>query len=351
MSYFNKYKDVEIALPDIHGRITGEYRMEAFKGYEFPQGSGIVWEIPFTRRVLAHWFENIVTDIGKEIYGNSGGGLNYCHVGTGNTPETATDAQLDAFVAGVALNTWTPAAQATPPYFAHGTYKYRFSPNFGGGNVNLNEIGVSSTITNGNLTSRALTVDSLGATKTVQVLSTEYLDCYYKRRNYPAHLVEATGAPTDDTGSIDVSGTPYGYTIRPMVVTLGGSGGGASQGWATGLNLEFGTAEGFGWNTPASGMAINESAALGAVTSVPSGSTSSIPSDGEGAYTPNSYQRELYWVYGISNANFSVGIGGLVVKTTLGAYQIVFDTPIPKVVGEVFTYYHNFIWDRKTTWV
>jgi hypothetical protein len=65
----------------------------------------------------------------------------------------------------------------------------------------------------------------------------------------------------------------------------------------------------------------------------------------------NSYQRELYWNYGISNANFTVGIGGLVVKTTLGAYQLVFDTPIPKVVGEKFTYYHNFIWDRKTTWV
>jgi hypothetical protein len=355
MSYFNKYKDVEIALPDIRGKIRGEYKMEAFKGYEFPRGSGIVWEYPFTRRVLAHWFENIVTDTGKEIYGNAHGGLDYCHVGTGNTPEQATDTTLGGFVAGVAVSTKSASAESTPPYFGSSTFKYRFSPNFGGGAVNLNEIGVSSTVTTGNLTSRALTVDGGGSPTTVSVLATEYLDCYYKRRNYPAHLDEATGAPTDDTGSIDVSGTPYGYTIRPCMVTQGGGTTlSSSSAWGSGMNYQFILAPGYGYSSSHYAHALDENAVLSAVTTAP-GTGSNRTNGGLEAYTPNAYQRELWYEWGIGSANFytgaGTGIGGLWVKNSLGMYQIIFDTPIPKVVGEVFRYYHNFLWDRKTTWV
>jgi hypothetical protein len=353
MSYINRIKDVEIKLPDIRGSFGGEYRLEAFQGVEFPKGSGNVFEFAGTRRVCANWFENIVTDIGLDLYGTGTGGLDYGHVGTGNTPESATDTALVAFVAGVEDASKTPAAQGTPPYFGHQTVKYRFPPNFGGGNININEVAVSTTVTTGNCTSRSLTKNSGGSPVSVPVLATEYLDLYYKRRNYPAHIVEATGAPDDLTGSIDISGTSYGYTLRPAMVTRGGSllvGTGA--GWGTGLGKEYTTTSGFGVSTSWKGVAYDESAALGAVTSVISADENASETDeGEGTYTGDSYARELWWQWDGDAANFDVGIGGLLLKTAMGAYQLLFDTPVTKIEAETFTYYHNFIWTRKETWV
>lgn len=352
MSYLNFIKDVEIVLPNIQGRVDGEYRMEAFQGVEFPRGSGNVFEFSGTRRLVADWFENIVTDLGKEFYGIETPGIQFCHVGTGNTPEAATDTQLVSFTAGIVYTDRTASAQGTAPYFGHDTRKYRFSPGFGGGDVNLNEVGASSTVTNGNLSSRSLTKNISGTPITIAVLANEYLDVFYKRRNYPAHIVEATGAPTDDTGTIDVSGTSYGYTIRPMQVTLGGNfTPSTSAAWGTGLNGGQVVGIGYGWNISSQARALDENMALGAVTAAPAGGTDASTTEGTGTYTNNSYSRELWYQWGIDDANFTVGIGGLAVKTKLGAYQILFDTPIPKIQGEVFTYYHDFSWDRKTTWV
>jgi len=353
MSYFNKLKDVEIELPNLGSRFGGEYRLEAFKGFEFPRRSGIIWEYPGTRRVALDWFGNIVTNIGLDFYGTNLFGMDFGHVGTDNTPELATDTQLGAFVAGVADSSQTAAAQASAPFFGSLTYKYRFLAGFGGGAVNINEVGVGRTVTTGNLSSRALTVDGGGSPATVPVLGDEFLDLFYKRRNYPAHIVEATGAPNDLTGSIDVSGTSYNYTVRPMMLTLGGgtSGSGSAWGWGSGLNSDFNSIEGFGFNTFMRGIALDETAVLGAVTGSPTGAASASTDTGRQTYIGSSNERELWYQWGEDNANFSVGIGGLVLKTRLGAYQMVFDVPIPKVVGQTFTYFHNFSWDRKVTWV
>jgi hypothetical protein len=348
------HKDVEIKLPNICAGLGGEYRLEAFQGVEFPKGSGNVFEFAGTRRVAAHWFDNIVTDTGLELYGTGAGGLNHGHVGTGNTPESATDTALEIFVAGVAkLSSLVTAAQGTAPYFGHQTGQYRFPPNFGGGNINVNEVAVSTTITTGNCTSRSLTKNVGGSPVSVPVLATEYLDLYYKRRNYPAHIDEATGATDDLTGSIDVSGTPYGYTVRPAKVTFGGTTASSSGwGWGTGINQEFITAPGYGVSTSVNGIAYDESATLGAVTGSIVADPGAGPSgNGEGTYTPASYSRELWWEWDGNRANFSVGIKGLLIKTGLGAYQVLFDDPIPKVEGETFTYYHNFMWTRKESWV
>ncbi len=353
MSHFNKYKDTEIRLPDIRASIGGEWRLEAFKGVEFPRGSGIVFEFAGTRRVALDWFENIVTDIGLENYGDGDDGLTNCHVGTGTTPELSTDTELDVFVAGTGRIDQTAGAQATPPYYGHQTCKYRFSPNFGGGNVNLNEVGAGNTVTNGNLSSRALTVDSMGDPVTVSVLVDEYLDVFYKRRNYPAHLVEATGAPADLTGTIDIGGTSYGFTVRPHIVTTGGGsiGSGAQHGWGTGLGLGFDRTFGFNFHTSSRARAHDNLAALGPVTGALLGNTAGDTGGGLGTYTPNSYQRECFYVWDIDTANFVGGIGGVTVKTRLGAYQVLFDSTVPKVQGQAFTYYHNFMWDRHTTFI
>jgi hypothetical protein len=245
------------------------------------------------------------------------------------------------------------SAEGTPPYFGTITFQYRFPPGFGGGDINLNEVAVATQITNGAISSRSLTKNSGGDAATVPVLADEYLDVYYKRRNYPAHIDEATGVPTDDTGSIDVSGTPYGYTIRPSQVTVAGSwAGGATDGWASGAQSTQAPANGYALSTSFYALAGSSTSALGAVTSTLTNfQSTTAPSHGSGIYTGGTYSRELWWAWGATNANDPGGIGGLFIKTVLGAYQILFDTPIPKVLGETFTYYHNFSWDRKTTWV
>jgi len=353
MSWFNRIKEFEIKLPDITARIDGEFRLEVFKGFEFPRGSGHVFEYPGTRRVVADWFENIITDFGLDKYGISAQQTNWCQVGTDNTPEVATDTALGAFTAEVVNISTSYGAQASPPYYGHETKQYRFSPGFGGGNVNLNEVGIAGASGPASLTSRSLTKDSGGSPVTVTVLSDEFLDVFYKRRNYPAHLVEATGAPTDDTGSILVAGISYPWTIRPIVVTYGGNTASSTNlGWATGNHLVMGHSKGFNYHTSNEAIALSEAAVLGAVTSVPSGGSVALDSgQGNQAYVGSSLQRESFYIWGVSLANFSVGIGALVVKTTLGAYQIAFSTPIPKVLGQVFTYYHNFIWNRHTTFI
>lgn len=355
MTYFNQIKDIEIKLPDIPVQFGGEWQFEVFKGFEFPRGSGNVFEYPGTRRVVCPWFHNLVTDFGLDQYGLTNSHYQYCHVGTGTTPETVSDTALDAFVASTGTISDSFGAETSAPYWAHHTSQYRFSPGFGGGPVNLNEVGGSTTTGTGSLATRALTVNGSGTPTTISVLADEYLDVYYKRRNYPAHLTEATGAPTDPTGSIDVSGSSHGYTVRPCIVTYAGSKSvSTNAGWAAHLDNAFGAGVGYAFHLGSRAMALDEDATLGAVTGFPGGYASSDNETtyGSAAYTPTSYARELWWQWGITDANFAPkGIGGLVLKTTLGCYSVIFDTPIMKVLGEVFTYYHDFSWTQKTTWI
>lgn len=356
MAYFNRFKDVEIKLNDVQQKHYGEFKIVAFQGFEFPKGSGRIWKYPGTERVLQDWCPNLVTNNGLDSMGGGGAFFQaqYCHVGTGNVPPAYTDTSLGGYVATDQLNDKTPSAQSTPPYYGMTESRYLFSPNFGGGNINLNEIGVSQVVDETALTARALTVDAFGTPTTISVLSTEYLECYYRRRNYPAHIVEATGAPTDDTGTVNIEGVNYGYTIRPSVVTYGGSYTvGTGIGWGT-FMFKFDTAVGYTNDIFAEGIAYKSDMTLGAVTSAPGGTkhtSSSETSAGIGAYTTGTYSQEAYWSWGIDRANDVGGIGGLVIKTRFGAYQIKFDTPVPKVYGQVFTFYHNFSWARKETWV
>jgi hypothetical protein len=360
MSYINLLTDIEICIPTMGGcgtgsGLDGEFKMEAFKGFEFPRGSGKVFEYPGTRRLLMDWGGNLVVNQGLDFYGNGvGNALAQCHVGTGNATPTNADTQLQTFVAAAQSNWSDETAEGSAPYFGLEENHYLFQPNFGPGAVNLNEIAVGETATPTSITARALTVNGSGTPTTVSVLADEYLECYYKRRNYPGHITEATGAPTDDTDTVTVQGVPYTYTIRPAMVTAGGTHSvGTGQGWGTGLRYINQPALGFNNNIFSSALAGTDAAVLGAVTSTLSAfqSTGGASSYGASAYSGGSYAREMYWVWGISAANEGTGIKGLFLKTRMGAYQMTFDSVIPKVYGEVLTFYHNFSWTRKTTWV
>jgi len=353
MAYYNKFKNVDIALPNVSSGLNGEFKISAFKGYKF---GGKVYEYPGTRRLLQDWHPNLIVNNGLDAYGAGGSAYmdEYCYVGTGNTPPTNTDSSMESYVAQDADNSRTPTAQGSAPYFGKTETKYLFSPNFGGGDINLNEIGVGRTSdhTTG-LTSRSLTVNGSGVPTTISVLAEEYLECYYRRRNYPGHIVEATGAPTDDTGTVTIEGISYGYTIRPSMVTVGGSYSvGTGAGWGTCMRI-MDAEIGYSNNVFNEALGYKSDAALGSVTGGPTGTGfgDSPQTTYRGTYTTGSYSMEIGYEFGISDLNDAGGIKALLLKTSLGAYQMLFDTVIPKVYGQVFTFYHNFSWARKLTWV
>jgi hypothetical protein len=353
MSFFNRFKEHEIGIGNIVNPLDGEYKLRAFKGFEFPRGSGRVWEYPNTGRTLMDWTPNLVTNQGLNNRGNEGINLlQYCHVGGGNTTPQITDTSLASEIATAWRTGYTPSGRGTPPYYGTTELRYLFNPNFGGGNVNINEIGVSPNGSPTGLESRALTVDGDGVPTTVSVLADEYLEAYYRLRNYPAHL-NSDGSPTDDQGTVNIAGTNYTYTIRPIMVTYGGSYSvGTGVGWGTFAIYSQRVSVGYNYNIYAVADVFEDDMALGPVTGVPTGtkpSSTSASNYGESAYTSGSYNRELWYQWGISNGNpSSTGIGGLVIKSRLGAYQLLFASPVPKVYGQVFTFYHNFSWTRKS---
>lgn len=355
MTYFNRFKDVDIALQPISHPMDGEFKLVAFKGYEFPKGSGKIWRYPNTSRVLQDWNSNIITNLGlNDIGGPTGGGyiLADFHVGGGTTTPTVNDVSMAAEIATVGIGgTVISYAQTSPPYWGRCQVQGLFSPGFGGGAVNINEIGISKDGGPNSVGARALTVDGNGDPTTVSVAADEYLEVYYRRRNYPAHI-NADGSPTDDTAVVNIEGTNYTYTIRPIYVTSAGNTlSGSNQGWGSGQIYTQTTSLGFVEDAFAYAMAKKSDATLGAVTSGLGGTDTANESStghGTGQYTADTFSRELYYVWGISNANDAGGIGGITIKSRYGAYQLVFNNPIPKVYGQVFTFYHNFSWARKT---
>ena len=358
MTYFNQIKDTEIALPPLrHGGMCGEFKLEAFKGFEFPKGSGIIYEYPGSRRLLMDWTDNLIVNQGLNFYGldTNPNAMAKCHVGSGNTAPVDGDTQLQTFIASAGFGDSNSTAQGSAPYYGVEENTYTFNPGFGGGPVNINEIAAAETDTVTSITARSLTVDGVGAPTTISVLADEYLQAFYRRRNYPGHLVEATGAPTDDTDIVTVQGIPYTYTIRPAMVTQGGSHASPStHGWGTGPRFPLVPTFGFGNNTSRQALAGTSVAVLGAVTSTLSAFQSSPnhnSDSGVGSYSAGTFNREIWYQWGINNANDVGGIKGLFLKTSMGAYQMTFDIVIPKVFGEVFTFYHNFSWNRKNTWI
>lgn len=353
MTYFNKIKETTVEMPAIGvGQMDGYFEFETYKGVEFPKGSGNVFEFAGTRK-KHNVHANLVTDYGLESFGegvtSAGAGSRYyharfLHVGTGNTPPSNGDTSLGSWVASQINDDYlgTTGCTTVAPIYGWARFKARFNPGFAGGNVNINEAGASHGDGNTvSMNSKALTVDDQGNPATVPVLADEYLDVYYTRRNYPGYIVEETGLPNDGTGTVDVSGTTYGYTIRAARV-------GDAQ-WGAGGCLGFNTSNGYSWNIFSAAGAFDSTATLGPLTSVPNGTSSTSESahiDDE--YVANSKEEFIRYYWGLDKGNVTGGIGGLLLKSSIGCYQMVFDAPIPKDNTKIFNFIQRFSWDRKT---
>ena len=346
--YLPRYRTTRIELPAQRTLFDGVFRCEAYRAIELMNGNHI--EIPGTRRFLGE-HENIITNNGLDHIGQNNAQYSaYCHVGTGNAAESASDTTLDTFVAsagksisyGWLIGGYLPWAQPTPPYYGSCQVKYRFTPNFAPGAVNIAEMGLSPQATTGDLFNRTL-IKTGGTPTTIAVAADEYFDVYYTLRAYSDHVDYTTGATDDGTGSFDIGATTHGYTIRAAVIT---------DARFHGYQLFSGFKHSNVSQFFTQGTYYAPTATLGPVTGGPS---STVDSDGIfytqphsiDTYTDSTYTNTLHYGSAIDDNNMTGGIEGMLLYTSMTAYQLVLDTPILKTGSNELDLVFRGTWARK----
>lgn len=251
-------------------------------------------EIPESRRVVVPWFENLITNAGLDYLGStSQDNLWTCRIGTGNAAPANTDTTLVAQVG----STTTVGRGETRGYDSNGKYLYRrVSRRFNPGTVsgyNLAEVGMSAS--GANLFSRSLIKDNNGNPTTIALASDEYLDVLYELRLYlPAQ---------DQTVATTIDGVATTVTIRYSTHAD------ALDSWAAllgtrivpDLSLKEYTAYGRGVDVMPSA----------ATVFMNSGSYNDNGTVTVAAYVPGSYTTTVTTVLTPGIANFTSGVGCL----------------------------------------
>lgn len=283
------------------------------------------------------WFDNIFTDnglnkIAASIYSDVSG---YCHCGTGTAAENASDVSLATFLAATSnITANSETAQGSPPYYGKSTKTWRFAQ--GAAEGIIAEVGISDQATTGDLISRARVKDGGGTPTTIEVLSDEWLDVTYEFRLYPDHV------SADGTGSVDYSGDSYDYTIRAANVT--------NYLYLRALHCR---AQGAVIGV-SQGAAYGSGAALGAVTSTPTGASSDTIAASSGSawsassYSNGTFTRDISLTIDPTDGNTTGGVKALMFYTGLGSYQILFDPIIPKTVIKQWVFVATLAWTRAT---
>lgn len=308
MIFIKKVKEI-IVPAEAKTQFEGRYKIEAVR----EDGS---------RRLLADWFPNLVTNAGMDyLSGVSGNYTAYCVVGSGNTVPAFTDTALTTLVGvttSAVSNTITAAAVA--PYVGTRTAVYSFLAGVATGNLAEVGVGISSTA----LFSRALILDNVGNPTTITVLSNEALYVTYQLNQY---------VPVADvTGSVVIAGITYAYTLRAANAT-------SATYWAVNpgepSSLAF--------------MQIGNGA-ISTVTGVPSGTFSSANNNSTAAYSAGSYTYTGTSVYDITNNSIPlISVLYMVMGpyyNSRGAYQVGLTPGIPKDSTHVLTLNCSASWAR-----
>lgn len=291
---------------EISSGLMGFFKIEAIS----PDG---------TKRLLADWFPNLITDPGLNSLGTNTDFLSNCLVGSGNTTPTVADTSLVAQVATTSnIQSSTSNAQSSSPYYGSITKTYRFVAGTATGN--LAEVGIGGSI----LFSRALILDGGGSPTTITVLSNEVLDVTYQLRLYPN--------TSDVTGSITISAVSYAFTKRAASVTDSGP-------W------------GLGALTGGGQQVVAYSGAIGAITTTPSGSGFGIGVT-NAAYGNNNLYRDFTAFFDLNDANLG-GIESVVAVFgpsigRFGSIQMQFTPSLPKDNTKTLTLGFRHSWSRKT---
>ena len=277
-----------------------------------------------TKRLLADWFPNLITDLGIDLLGSSEAWLTYCQVGTGSTAPAVTDTALASRLAAISATVSdTGACTSSSPYYTSRTRTYRFGVGVAAGN--LTEVGISTSTTTV-LFSRALILDSGGSPTTVTVLSDESLDVTYQVRQY---IPEG-----DSTGTVVLRGTTHDWTGRASNVTTNSFAGWLIENTGSRANRTS------SWRYAYSG-------AIGLITTYPSG-TFSQGTASASSYTNGTFYNDFTLSFSITQGNFAGGIQSIAIMMGIGTYQFGFNPNIMKTSSDVLVLNFRHSWARKT---
>lgn len=289
-------------------------------------------------------FPNIITDYGiNRLAYNSQS--NWAHVGTGTTPPTVNDAQLEALVASTTATSADPlgsviGVDVDPGWPFRRRINYEFPVGTFDGTKIITEVGISEGETE-NLFSRALLEDTDGNPTSLLVLSDEILTITYARYTY---LVL-----TDSNTVLNVDGVPT--TVTGRAVSLGN---------ASCRGLQGNPIYVLGNPQPVDGFpSIDTSFVLSTQTLYDQTDNSpcsmTVFSEQRGntgvrdAYIENSLIKTGSVFYEQTRGNLDGnGIGSIVFLHGIGMWQFAFNPKIPKDTNTRITFSTSLSWGRYT---
>jgi hypothetical protein len=281
--------------------LEGFFKIEAIQ----PDGS---------RKVLADWFPNLITDLGLNRWGTDGIVL-FCGVGTGTAQPQVTDTGLQtplAFTAGGSYTSTASTSSGSAPYTFTSNRTFTFAQGAVVGNIS--EVSVGWAGANGSAWSHARIKDGGGVDTTITVTAIEQLSVTYLLKiNVPMVDVPTIGgvvttatlraAGTTSVGNWpDYSGVPAALFDSMFVSTLG--------------------------STYKSVVAYD--GAIGVITGSPSGANSSGAWASTAAYSNNSLFFDQTFSFSTVQGNLAGGIDAVLIRVPLGNYQIGFVPAIAK---------------------
>jgi hypothetical protein len=300
--------------------LEGFFKIEAIQ----PDGS---------RKVLADWFPNLITDLGLNRWG-TGDIVKFCGVGTGTAQPLATDTGLQTPLAFTTSGSYTATASTSsgaPPYSFTSNRTFNFAQGAVVGNIS--EVSVGWAGANGSAWSHARIKDGGGVDTTITVTAVEQLSVTYLLKiNVP--MADVVTVPT-------IGGVVTTATLRAANATNVGawpdySGGNGTLFDAMFINSMTTTYKSVG--------AYN--GAIGAITGSPSGGFSAGQWSSADAYANNSLYFDQTFSFSTTQGNVAGGISAVLINPPLGEYQIGFAPAIAKDNTKTLTLTLRTSWAR-----
>jgi hypothetical protein len=277
-------------------------------------------------------FKNLIVDAGLNGLGNTDllTLVSTMQMGTGTTAPAAGQTNLIAPI-GTAIGVSYIGGGSGPSFdYWYGRTQGTFlEPNANG---TLTEIGIFG---GGVMWARQLLKDAGGTPTAIVKTASDQLQVTYEWRLYHP----TTG---DQTGNVTISGSVYAYVVRVAAI-------GDTASWGTGP-ASNGPVLYFNGARVTQAVAY-ETDILGSISGIPAGPGNGDSSRSAFAYVSGSYQRDKQYVFELANANFTTGIGSMLVGggDNYGGgrpYQVSFTPKLPKTSTKRLTMNFTTSWGR-----
>jgi hypothetical protein len=335
-------KKAEDALQGPNLGIKGEFRL-IVRRY-----GDIIHETP--------WFSNLILDQGMDYLGTMSlnpaatfpfGPCGYAHVGTGGSTPVATQTQLDTYVAGVKYSNTSSYLNSGAPNYVATNYQFYSFP-LGSLVGTYKEVGISRTLANGSLFSRALIRNSKGQVAALTLTAVDQLTIAYGLTVVPIL------APYN--GTVNLEGANYSYQAYMTYLTNLGTSSGqlkmpnpSSATPFLGFTVSGVQATVYGAGTPLSPTVLTDGPVPGATSQVDLSTLASYYQYTAGTYTAR-IQLDIFPVQG----NLAGGIQCVMARFCLtspdNSYRVLyyFNNPVPKTNQKLLRLVFTTTWSRLT---